>query len=102
MSWLHVELTEKANELGFESIEEAEQNGYEISMDGMTPTLKPNTKKQLELAHETWLEEREEVFEMIDNMEKDIVDSVDKKEGHPRYWVDTLERIRAFVEKGEM
>lgn len=57
--------------------------------------------KEQKKAHEAWLEEREEVFKMIDNMEKDIVDSVDKKEGHPRYWVDTLERIRAFIEKGE-
>lgn len=33
MSQLHAELTEKAAELGFESIEEAEANGYLVKFD---------------------------------------------------------------------
>lgn len=110
MSQLHAELSEQANELGFETIQDAVNSGYVVDYDnsklvkyglGYSETVECLTKEQ-EKAHEAWLEEREEVFEMIDNMERDIIDSVDKKEGHPRYWVDTLERIRAFVEKGEM
>lgn len=34
MSQIHAELTEKAAELGFESLEEAEDNGYEVLYDG--------------------------------------------------------------------
>lgn len=93
MSWLHVELTEKANELGFESIEEAEQNGYEISMDGMTPTLKPNTKKQLELAHEAWLEERFKVLADLKYLMEEADDDDTK---------DALKRTIDFIMKGEM
>ena len=33
MSQLHAELSEQASELGFESIEQAEANGYEIEYD---------------------------------------------------------------------
>ena len=95
MSWLHVELTEKANELGFESIEEAEQNGYEISMDGMTPTLKPNTKKQLELAHEAWLKEREEVVKSLDHLMLGYVEMGHKEQA------DVLQHAIEFIEKGE-
>ena len=100
MSQLAMELDEQAVELGFKDREDAMDNGYEVMSDGNFARL-VKTEDEQDKAHEAWLEEREEVFEMIDNMEKDIVDSVGKKEGHPRYWVDTLERIRAFVEKGE-
>lgn len=34
MSQIHAELTEKAAELGFASLEEAENNGYEVLYDG--------------------------------------------------------------------
>lgn len=94
MSWLHVELTEKANELGFESIEEAEQNGYEISMDGMTPTLKPNTKKQLELAHKAWLEEKQQVLDEL----ADVINDGELDWGEI---VRKVEHAIEFIEKGE-
>lgn len=104
MSQLHAELSEQANELGYETLEEAQANGYTINyQEGKLVKYECcDLAKEQEKAHEAWLEEREEVFEMIDNMKKDIIDSVDKKEGHPRYWVDTLERIYTFIEKGEM
>lgn len=93
MSWLHVELTEKANELGFESIEEAEQNGYEISMDGMTPTLKPNTEKQLELAHKDWLKEKRQVLNDLDIVAHS--DSV------PFEHKEIVKQAIEFIRKGE-
>ena len=34
MSQIHAELTEKATELGFASLEEAQDNGYEVLYDG--------------------------------------------------------------------
>lgn len=99
ISELAMELDDQAMDMGFDSFEDAiERGGYEVDYEN-AKLVKPDEQEQ---AHKAWLGEREEVFEMIDNMEKDIVDSVDKKEGHPRYWVNTLERIRAFIEKGEM
>ena len=71
MSWLHAELSERASELGFESLEDAERNGYEISMDGMTPTLKPNASKQLELAHADWLKEKQQVLDELTDVIND-------------------------------
>lgn len=93
MSWVHAELTEKASELGFESIEEAERNGYEISMDGMNPILRPNAKKQLELAHKTWLKERDELLEELRDL-RDAYMGVEHTE-------DVLEKTIDFIKKGE-
>ena len=102
-----IQLQESAEELGFGTIQQALDAGYHEVQDLVKGEFKLEkvedlTNRAYREAHEAWLKEREEVFEMIDNMKEDIIDSVDKKEGHPRYWVDTLERIRAFVEKGEV
>lgn len=62
MSQLHAELSEQASSLGYQSIEEAEANGYEIDytrgalVDGR------------ELAHEEWLKERDEVIRDLDHI----------------------------------
>ena len=62
MSQLHAELSEQASSLGYQSIEEAEANGYEIDY----------TKGVLvdgrELAHEEWLKERDEVIKDLDHI----------------------------------
>lgn len=62
MSQLHAELSEQASSLGYQSIEEAEANGYEIDytrgvlVDGR------------ELAHEEWLKERDEVIKDLNHI----------------------------------
>lgn len=62
MSQLHAELSEQASSLGYQSIEEAEANGYEVDytrgvlVDGR------------ELAHEEWLKERDEVIKDLDHI----------------------------------
>ena len=91
MSWLHAELSERASELGFESIEEAERNGYEISMDGMTPILKPNASKQLELAHKAWLKERDDILDDLEHL-KNIYKEVKPDE-------DIVERTINFIKE---
>lgn len=101
MSWLHVELTEKANELGFESIEEAEQNGYEIFMDGMTPTLKPNTEKQLELAHKDWLKEKSRVLTNLAQLKIYLSNKVEHFEFCGKDDWEILEDAINFIEKGD-
>ena len=45
MSQLHAELTEQAAELGFESIEQAEANGYLVDYNGETWVLKPDINR---------------------------------------------------------
>lgn len=45
MSQLHAELTSQAAELGFESIEQAEANGFHIDYNGDTWVLKPDINK---------------------------------------------------------
>ena len=45
MSQLHAELSEQAAELGFESIEQAEANGFHIDYNGDTWVLKPDINK---------------------------------------------------------
>ena len=70
MSQLHAELTEQASELGFESLEQALANGYEVDYDnyklakhklGWSETAEYLAKEQ-QTAHEAWLEERDEVL----------------------------------------
>ena len=94
MSWLHAELSEKASELGFESLEEAERNGYEISMDDMTPTLKPNVDKQLELAHKDWLERKEEILGELISVYNDI--------DVPKDYKTYLKHAIDFIKEGEI
>lgn len=91
MSWLHAELSERASELGFESLEDAERNGYEMHMDGMTPTLKPNASKQLELAHKAWLKERDDVLDDLGHL-KNIYKEVKPDE-------DIIERTINFIKE---
>lgn len=59
MGQIHAELTAKAAELGFQSIEEAEANGYVATygLDGETKLTK--TESELEKAHRDYLERKE-------------------------------------------
>lgn len=64
LSQLHIELTEQATELGFESIYEAEQSGYSIDWEkGRLVETKSTPEEELEKAHEAWLKERDSVLE---------------------------------------
>lgn len=65
MSQLHVELTEQASELGFESIYEAEQHGYEVDWEN-AKLIK--TEDEQEQAHRAWLKEREEVVADLERL----------------------------------
>lgn len=75
MSQLHAELTQQASELGFESIEQALANGYEVDYDnyklvehklGWSETVEYLAKEQ-EKAHEAWLKKRDEVISSLNN-----------------------------------
>lgn len=93
MSQLHMELSEKAYELGFSSIEEAEANGYEIDYD----------RRMLvdgrELAHEAWVKEKDallaeagELLENADNFEPTAYDDLK----------NMVRSLMEFIKKGEI
>ena len=90
MSQLHAELTEQANELGFESIEEAERNGYAVNYE------KGILEDGREQAHLAYIVEREE---HLNEMKKvvDILIAV----GQPEM-AACIESAREFFKKGEV
>lgn len=65
MSQLHVELTEQASELGFESIYEAEQHGYEVDWENAKLIKAEDEQEQ---AHRAWLKEREGVVADLERL----------------------------------
>ena len=69
MSQLHAELTEQAYELGFENLEEALANGYEVDYEECR-LLHPYvlTNKEHEKAHEAWLKERDELIKRAEEL----------------------------------
>lgn len=71
MSNIHLELTEQANELGFESIEQAEANGYKVDYTGEGWVLKPDTNKAYEEKHEVWLKERNIIIGKLEMLRND-------------------------------
>lgn len=56
MSQLHAELSEQAYELGFKSIEEAEQAGYGVDWEN-AKLIK--VEDEQDKAHEAWVKERD-------------------------------------------
>lgn len=69
MGELHAELSEQANELGFESLDEALANGYEVDYEEkqlVNPYVLVD--KAQEEAHEAWLKERDEVLGGLMNL----------------------------------
>ena len=58
-----LELTEQANELGFSTIQEALDNGYEVIEDVLTKKVDSrDALAELEKAHEAWLKEKYDVL----------------------------------------
>lgn len=65
ISQLHIELTEQASELGFESIYEAEQHGYEADWENAKLIKIEDEQEQ---AHRAWLKEREELVADLERL----------------------------------
>jgi len=59
----YLELQEQANELGFDTVEEAFDAGYEIVNGKLTEKKDERTK-----AHEAWLEERKTILGDLVNL----------------------------------
>lgn len=95
MSQLHAELTEQANELGFESIEEAEADGYTIDYTERRLVKHEccDMAKELEQAHLAYIAKKEDLLERADKVWKD-----------PTYdqLIDLVNELVCFIKKGEV
>ena len=89
MSELHRELSEQAYELGFESIEQAQENGYTIGYGKSGWHLEPDTNK----AHEDWLKEKQELLARADEVWE-----------NPNYddLLNLVSDLVKFIERGEV
>lgn len=65
LSQIQLDLTEQANELGFEDIEEAEANGYEITYNGKGWKLTPDVNKAYEERRKEWKKEKQKVIRKL-------------------------------------
>lgn len=63
MSQLNAMLTEQAYELGYESLEQAFDNGWEVDYEHEVLVKRVDI---LEQAHKDWLKEREEVIKSLE------------------------------------
>ena len=89
MSQLHLELSEQAFDLGFESLEEAFDNGYEVISDGNFAHL-VKTEDEQDEAHEAWLKEKQVILGDLNNL---LI--------HKAFDFDIIKRAIEFIEKGE-
>lgn len=103
---LNIELQEQANELGFSTVQEALDNGYEVIQRTMgaprdldeidrEPEVwyELQKKDELEEAHETWLTEKEEVLKCLA-----LIVEYDSHEEARDYATRAIE----FIKKGEV
>lgn len=77
MSQIHMDLSEQASELGFESIEQAEANGYEVEFEDGNAFLVPDINKAYEEADKEIKAKREAkqiemVYEALNSAKKAI------------------------------
>ena len=101
MIQLHAELTEQAAELGFESIEEAENNGYEVISDGEWAKLVKSEDEQEE-AHNEWLKKKSQVLTRLGQLQIYL----NNRTEHGHFWgKDDWEVVAdaiKFIEEGEV
>lgn len=100
MSQLHAELSEQANELGFETIQDAVNSGYVVDYErgklvkyglSYSETVEYLMKEQ-EKAHEAWLKEKACALEGLEDLRKRI----------PYDWtetIDVLDRAIKFIKE---
>lgn len=98
MSQIHLDLCEQANRLGFESIEEAEANGYHIAYDSTGWKLKLDMAKAHEQAHKEWEKERDELLERLEKKQDKLKRMLCDDTGLYALITDTIN----FIKKGEV
>lgn len=105
MSELHRELSEQAYDLGFLSLEDAENHGWRVNYEQAKlepPVVQPSLDemKEQEKAHEAWLKEKHEVLHLLESVKEDIIDLNGGDNNHVA--IDELNYVIDFIEKGEV
>lgn len=100
MSQLHAELEQQAYEKGYESLDEALNDGATIIGETLLTTddliKRVGTKDAQEQAHEAWLKERGEVIKGLQATWFYLTNLGDKEDA------DNVSRAMKFIEEGEM
>lgn len=97
----YLELQEQANELGYETVEEAITDGCKVDISKqklITPLEQKidDEKTELEKAHEAWLEEKKALLEELENLHDYFVEEDDL-----HYSIVVAKAIE-FIKRGEM
>lgn len=96
MSQLHAELEEQASELGFESIEEAQEHGYGVICDEEGSGRLVKREDELDQHHRAWLKKRDEIISSLLNaMWHDYKLNGDRK----TYVQVVMQRAKEFIEQ---
>lgn len=99
MSQLHAELEQQAYEKGYESLDEALNDGATIIGETLLTgdDIKyVGTKDAQEQAHEAWLKERDEVVKGLQSTWFYLTNLGEKEDA------DNVSRAMKFIEEGEM
>ena len=88
---VNLELQEQANELGFETVQEALDNGYEVDYENLI-LIDPQ-----EAAHKTWLEEKKKILGYIRDIQ-DMLEDVYQDEN----LYNKATEVAKFIERGEV
>lgn len=69
MSQAHMELSEQAYALGFDSIEDAEAHGYHVTYTGNKVTLAMDMEKAYKESHEYLMAEKERIIGQLEGVQ---------------------------------
>ena len=95
MSQLHAELSEHASELGFETLEQAREAGFEPNYTtGRLDKVGYKPVDGRELAHKDWLKRKEEMLDQLRDL-RDAYRGVENTE-------DVLSKATDFIKEGEI
>lgn len=99
MSQLHAELEEQAYEKGYESLDEALNDGATIVGETLVTRDDLPSKKEVDerkQAHEAWLKERDEVIKGLQSTWFHLNNLGEKEDA------DNISRAMKLIEEGEM
>lgn len=93
----NLDLQKQANELGYSTVQEALDNGYEVLVDTLIKVDSTDALAEQEKAHEVWLKEKEEVITELEDvaritLEAELSSEVREKIAH----------AIKFIEEGEI
>ena len=91
---VNFDLQEQAEELGFESVQEALDNNYFaiLEKDGKS-RLVPKDEWELQKAHEAWCAKRDTIIDKLEMLINDTPYKIDE---------DTLKEAIEFIKEGEV